>query len=81
MKQMRSFPGVPTSTALRLSGTAMASWQRIKRFGVTLSGNLSGFLYQRDGRENLAEEQGADVHVFDSRVHLPEILVYSKPGR
>ncbi|MBS6511133.1 MAG: DegV family protein, partial [Clostridiales bacterium] len=79
MRQMRSFSGVPTSAAPSPERYRDGFLTAEKAFGITLSGNLSGSYASAMVGKNLAEEQGADVHVFDSKsASAGEILVAIK---
>ncbi len=79
MKQMRSFSGVPTSAAPSPERYRDGFLTAEKAFGITLSGNLSGSYASAVVGKNLAEEQGGDVHVFDSKsASAGEILVAIK---
>ncbi len=79
MARMRSFPGNPTSAAPSPEQYRDGFLTADTAFGITLSGNLSGSYASAMVGKALAEEKGADVHVFDSKsASAGEILVAIK---
>lgn len=60
-------------------GLFAEAFGRAHAFAVTLSGNLSGSFASAIAGKEIAEEKGADVHVFDSRsAAAGEVLIMMK---